>query len=81
VSRRNFTIRLRRPRGVTIDRARVRVNKKRVRVRRVRGRFTARVDLRGFPKARFTVRIRIFTESGRTLDGRRRYRTCAPRLG
>jgi hypothetical protein len=81
VSRRNFTIRLRRPRGVTIDRARVRVNKKRVRVRRVRGRFTARVDLRGFPKGRFTVRIRIFTESGRTLDGRRRYRTCAPRLG
>jgi hypothetical protein len=81
VSRRNFTIRLRRPRGVTIAGAQVRVNNKRVRVRRVRGRFTARIDLRGFPRGRFTVRIRIRTESERTLEGRRRYRTCAPRRG
>ena len=79
VSRRNFVIRLRRPRGVRIASAQVRVNRKRVRVRRVNGRFTARVDLRGFPKGRFTVRIRIRTTSERTLDGRRRYRTCASR--
>jgi len=79
VSRRNFRIRLRRPRGVRIKSAQVRVNNRRVRVRRVRGRFTARVDLRGFPAGRFTVRIRIRTESERTLEGRRRYRTCAPR--
>jgi hypothetical protein len=64
---------------VRLASAQVRVNEKRVRVRRVRGRFTARVDLRGFPQGRFTVRIRIRTTSERTLDGRRRYRTCASR--
>jgi hypothetical protein len=66
---------------VRIKSAQVRVNNRRVRVRRVRGRFTARVDLRGFPAGRFTIRIRIRTESERTLEGRRRYRTCAPRRG
>lgn len=79
VSRRNFTIRVRKPPGVTIKTAKVLVNGKRVRTRKVAGRFTATVDLRGLPKGRFTVRITIATTSGRKITGARRYRTCAPR--
>ncbi len=79
IPRGTFVIRLRRPRGVRIVSAQVRLNEKRVRLRRAGGRFTARVDLRRFPKGRFTVKVRIRTASERTLHGTRRYRTCASR--
>lgn len=79
VSRRNFTIRLRSPRGVTIAKAAVTVGTRKLRVRKVSGRFVATVDLRGLPRGRFTVKIRIVTARGSTLRGSRRYRTCAPR--
>jgi hypothetical protein len=76
-SRRNFRIRLRRPpEGVSVVEARVLVNGKRVKV--VRGaRLTAPVDLRGFPKGRAVVTIRITLADGRVLRGRRVYRPCA----
>jgi hypothetical protein len=76
-SRRNFRIRLRRPpAGVTVTEARVLVNGKRVKV--VRGaRLTAPVDLRGFPRGRAVVTIRITLADGRVLRGRRVYRPCA----
>jgi hypothetical protein len=45
----------------------------------VAGRFTATVDLRGLPKGRFTVTIRITTAGGRRITGARKYRTCAPK--
>ena len=77
MSRRNFVIRLRQPTGVRIRRTRVLVNGKRTRIRKVAGRFRARVDLRGLPKGRFTVKLRVTTRDGRTLKGTRRYRTCA----
>ena len=79
VSRRNFPIHIRRPSGVRIVTVTVRLENKRVRVRRSRGRFVARIDLRGFPKGRFTVTIRVKTVSGLTLRGARRYRTCVAR--
>ena len=76
VSRRNFRIRLRKPKGLTIREALVLVNGRRVRT--VRGkRLTAPVDLRGLPKGRFTVKITIVISDGRKLSGSRRYRTCA----
>ena len=76
-SRRNFRIRLRRPpAGVTVLEARVLVNGKRVKV--VRGaRLTAPVDLRGFPRGRAVVTIRITLADGRVLRGRRVYHPCA----
>lgn len=78
VSRRNFRIRLRQPRGVTLKEARVFVNAKRVRV--VRGkRLTAPVDLRGLPKGRFTVKVTVTATDGRKLTEKRRYRTCTPK--
>lgn len=76
-SRRSFVIRVHRPRFVRIVSARVYVNGRRVAVRRGR-RLTARVDLRGLPPGRYTVTIKARTATGRTITGRRRYRTCAP---
>ena len=70
-SRRDFTIRLRGRLGSV----RVTVNGKRVPVRRSR----ARIDLRGLPEGRYTVRVVARTRSGRTITRTRTYRTCLPR--
>jgi hypothetical protein len=71
VSRRRFRIHVpRRLRAV-----RVRVDGRRVRVRR----HMAIVDLRGLRKGRFRVRITAKTTSGRAVRATRRYRTCTPR--
>jgi alpha-glucosidase (family GH31 glycosyl hydrolase) len=75
-SRRHFTIRLVRPRRGRIVSARVYVNGRRVKTVRSRGRVLARVDLRGLPRGRFTVRIVVRTSRGRTYVAKRRYRTC-----
>jgi hypothetical protein len=76
-SRRSFLIRLRQPTRGRIRTARVYVDGKRVKVLR-RGRLTARVDLRGLPKGRYTVRVVVITTRGRRIVERRRYRTCIP---
>jgi hypothetical protein len=39
-------------------------------------RVTARVDLRGLPRGRYTVRITILLDDARTIKGKRKYRTC-----
>jgi hypothetical protein len=80
VSRRRFRIRLRVPRGVRVTRVEVRVNGRRVAVRRGT-RLTAPVDLRNLPRGRFSVAIRLVVAGGRTISGTRRYRTCTPRRG
>lgn len=74
-SRRNFRIRLRAPVGAKVRQARVLVNGKRSRVWRGR-RPMARVDMRGLPRGRVTVRIAIETATGLTLRGTRSYLTC-----
>jgi len=77
-SRRDFSIRLHRPKRGRIRSARVYVNGKRVKV--VRGRrVRSRVDLRGLPAGRYTVRVVVRTTRGRRIVSRRRYRTCVPR--
>ena len=76
VSRRSFRIRLRAPKGVTLQRATVLVNGKRS--RSVTGKaLTAPVDLRGLPKGRFTVKVTVVTTTGRKVTATRAYRTCA----
>jgi hypothetical protein len=78
-SRRDFTIRLRRPRsGGRIRTARVYVNGRRVRVLRGR-RLRSRVNLRGLPRGRYTIRVVIRTTRGKRIVSTRRYRTCIPR--
>jgi hypothetical protein len=76
ISRRRFTIRLREPAGVRLASARLTVAGKRVTARRVAGRLRAVVDLRGVKAGRYTVTIVAKTVSGKTLKGKRRYRTC-----
>ena len=76
-SRRRFTIHLREPKRGRLARARVYVNGKRVRVLRGR-RLRARVNLRGLPKGRYTVRVVAVTTTGRRVTEKRRYRTCRP---
>jgi hypothetical protein len=77
-SRRDFTIRLRRPARGRIASVRVYVGSKRVKV--LRGpRVRTRIDLRGLPRKRYTVRVVVKTTLGETITERRRYRTCVPR--
>ncbi|HEX8122795.1 MAG TPA: hypothetical protein VF549_16195 [Solirubrobacteraceae bacterium] len=78
-SRRNFTIHpAKRIRGRRVRSVRVFVQGRRVRVRRVRGVFQARVDLRGRPAGRYVVRIVSRLRSGRVVRTTRAYRTCTP---
>ncbi|HEX8085495.1 MAG TPA: hypothetical protein VF529_14475 [Solirubrobacteraceae bacterium] len=74
-SRRHFKIRLRNPPGTQIIAAVVKVNGRRVATKR-NVRVTARVDLRGLPRGRYTVSISILLDDGRTIKGKRKYRTC-----
>jgi hypothetical protein len=77
VSRRRFAVHIRRPSGVTIATVRVTLNGRAVKTRKVAGKFTATVDLRGLKKGAYTLAIRVTTASGKTLKGNRRYHTCA----
>jgi hypothetical protein len=94
ISKRNFRIRLKRPNGVTLISAIVKVNRRRVTVTiRKEGRFrtitgrvllakrlTAQVDLRGLPRGTFRVEIRAATASLKILKGVRTYHTCSRHL-
>jgi hypothetical protein len=78
VSRRHFTIRIRKLRGVTFVSAVVKVNGKRVKTVK-RARIIAPVNLTGLPKGRFVVSITATTSDQRRVTGTRTYRTCAPK--
>ena len=77
-SRRSFAIRLRKPARGRIRSARVYVNGRRVKVLRGK-RLRSRVNLRGLPRGRYTVRVVVTTTRGKRIVTRRRYRTCVPR--
>ncbi len=75
LSKRSFTIRIRKLAGVTWVSAAVRVHGKRVKTIK-RSRITAPVNLRGLPKGRFTVAITAKAADGRVVTGKRTYHTC-----
>jgi hypothetical protein len=75
VSRRAFTIRIRRRRGRTYASASVFLNGRQV-ATRTGTRVTAPINLRGLPRGRYTVRIVVVTTTGEVIRGTRRYRTC-----
>ncbi|MGO9762652.1 MAG: hypothetical protein ACLP1Q_15455 [Solirubrobacteraceae bacterium] len=76
VSRRDFVIHVQQIKGLKYRRVGVDVDGRSVAV--VKGaRFHARVDLRGLPKGRYTVRITVLTTTGRQITGTRAYHTCA----
>ncbi len=76
VSRRAFTIRIRKLAGVTFVSAVVKVNGKRVKTVS-RKRISAPVNLKGLPSGRFKVVITATASDGRVVTGSRTYRTCA----
>jgi ABC-type phosphate transport system ATPase subunit len=59
-----------------VVKATIRVAGKKVRVRRVKGRLRATVDMLFQPKKTFTVTIRGTTRSGRKVSGKRVYHPC-----
>lgn len=76
VSRRALRIRLKAPKGTRIAFARIEVPGRAPKT--VRGKaLSAPVNLRGLPKGRFTVRLRITLLDGRVVKGSRTFRTCA----
>ena len=77
-SRRRFPIRLRAPEGQRLRSAKVYVNGRKVRVRKVQGRLTATIDLRGLRRSRYVVKVVAVTGQGRRVVSQRRYRTCTP---
>jgi hypothetical protein len=79
VSRRAFKIKIKQPTDVTIASATIQLGAKKIKAKKVNGRFTATVDLRGLKKGRFTILITVKTVSGKTLKGSRSYKTCAKR--
>jgi hypothetical protein len=76
-SKRKFTIHLRNPKGDPLKSARVYLNGKQVKVRKHGKRFTAKINLRGKKKGRYTVRIVAKTVLGKTVKAKRHYKTCA----
>ena len=79
LSERRFKIRLRVPRGEEVRKAIVKVNGKRVKVKRGK-RLTAIVDLRGLTKKRYKVTITLRLKGGGEVTGVRRYWTCTPAI-
>ena len=81
VSKRNFKIRIRQPKGTArIAAVKVTVNGAPVTASLEGKRFTAPVDLRGFGSGTYEVQILATAADGKTLRGTRRYRTCAAKL-
>jgi len=77
VSRRSFTIRIRKRRGREYTSVLVKLNGKRVGAVRRGVKVYAPIVLRGLPKGRFTVKITVITTLGEIITGTRKYRTCA----
>jgi hypothetical protein len=77
-SRRKFTVRVRRAIRGTVRRVQIFINGKRVKT--VTGsRIGLPIDLRGLPKGRIRVRLRVELADGRVATDTRTYRTCATR--
>ncbi|MFL5845059.1 MAG: LVIVD repeat-containing protein [Solirubrobacteraceae bacterium] len=77
-SKRAFTIHIKHPSGDRTRTARVKVDGKRVKVRKGARHYTARIDLRGIKKKVVVVKIVSRTRSGKIVRETRRYRTCRP---
>jgi hypothetical protein len=79
VSRRAFTVHIRRYHGIRYRSARITFNGKLLASRKGNKRVAAPIVLRGLPRGTFTIRIRVVTTKGRVLTGKRVYHTCVPK--
>jgi hypothetical protein len=78
LSRRKFTIKVRRPPGVRFKKLTIKVNKRtKVKLKGLKARkVKARINLRGMPKGKVVVRIVARTNTGRKAVTKRTYKTC-----
>ena len=82
LSKRHFTIHIRRYRGITYVEAIVFVNRRTVAVVKTRSsQFSAPIDLRGLPAGTFPVKITVITTTGSIITGTRTYKTCHRKVG
>jgi hypothetical protein len=70
-------IRVRTPKGAKVRSAEVRIAGRKV--GSARGARTITASLRGLPRGRFVVRVKVVLTDGRVIQGSRTYRTCAKR--
>ena len=78
VSRRKFTIHVRKLPGITWTSAVIKINHKRVKTLG-RAHITALVNLVGLPKGTFVLSITAKASNGQTVTGTRTYHTCVPK--
>ncbi|HEV2980951.1 MAG TPA: hypothetical protein VGX51_05935 [Solirubrobacteraceae bacterium] len=82
LSKRHFTIHIRRYPQITYVEAIVFVNRHTVSVTKSRsGQFSAPIDLRGLPAGTFPVKITVITTTGSIISGTRTYKTCHSKVG
>jgi hypothetical protein len=79
VSKRRFTIHVRKLSGITWVSAIIEINHKRIKTLG-RAHITALVNLVGLPQGTFVLTITAKTSDGRTVTGTRTYHTCVPKL-
>jgi hypothetical protein len=77
-SRRAFIIHIRRQHGITLRKATVFLNGRKIKTVRGAGHLAAGIRLAGLPKGTFRVKITAVTSTGRVLHGLRTYHTCVP---
>jgi hypothetical protein len=79
LSRRKFTITLRRPKGVVFRALKITINRKtKVKLKGLKARkVKARISLRGLPKGKVVVKVTATTTTGRKAITKRTYHTCA----
>jgi len=82
LSKRHFTIHIRRYPGISYVEAIVFVNRHTVSVTRSRsGQFSVPIDLRGLSAGTFPVKITVITTTGSIISGTRSYKTCHKKVG
>jgi hypothetical protein len=81
LSRRKFTITLRRPKGLVFKALTITVNRKtKVKLKGLKARkVKRRISLRGMPKGKVVVKVTAITTTGRKAVTKRTYHTCATR--
>jgi hypothetical protein len=81
LSKRRFTIHIRKYRGISYVVAIVFVNRKKVgAVKSRKGQFSAPINLRGLPAGTYPVKITVITSTGAIISGTRTYHTCRKKL-
>ena len=81
LSKRHFTIHIRRYKGISYLEAVVFINKRQTSVSRARnGQFTSPISLKGLPKGTVVVKITVITSTGGIIVGKRVYHTCRRKL-